>query len=106
MLTRNSIALEAQVEERPLAKKQEELDEQEQKEETQSYDVIELDGKGPEAAAEIETDVAPQSAPHKHLAKALLRNDDYELLRVRSVRYVRFSNLAYTNVLRGISAAG
>jgi RNA polymerase II subunit A C-terminal domain phosphatase len=88
MLTRNSIALEAQVEERPLAKKQEELDEQEQKEEDQDQicDAIKPDGKGSEVV-EVKTDT--QSTPHKHPVKALLRNDDYELLRVKSVRYFR-----------------
>ena len=107
MLTRNSIALEAQVEERPLAKKQEELDEQEQKGESQnqSCDAINLSGKEPEAA-EVETEVTPQSTPHKHPVKALLRNDDYELLRVKSVRYAHPLNFVFTNVLRGISVAG
>ena len=88
MLTRNSIALEAQLEERPLAKKQEELEEQEQKEEAQDQSdagVGEPDGNGTESA-EINSDTAPQPLPHKHIAKALLRNDDYELLRVKAVR--------------------
>lgn len=90
MLTRNSIALEAQVEERPLAKKQEELEEQEQKEETQDQsggDANKSDGEGAKSA-EVKADVTPQPLPHKHVAKALLRNDDRELLRVRAVRYL------------------
>jgi len=89
MLTRNSIALEAQVEERPLAKKQEELEEQEQKEETQNQsggDASKPDGKGAESV-EVKADATPQSNLHKHTAKPLLRNDDYELSRVKSVRY-------------------
>lgn len=89
MLTRNSIALEAQVEERPLAKKQEELEEQEHKEETQNQsggDASEPNSKGAESV-EVETDATPQSTLHKHTAKPLLRNDDYELSRVKSVRY-------------------
>jgi len=91
MLTRNSIALEAQLEERPLAKKQEELEEQEQKEEAQDQSdgtVSEHDGKGAELA-EVKADATPQPHPHKHTAKALLRNDDYELLRVKAVRHSR-----------------
>lgn len=87
MLTRNSIALEAQVEQRPLAKKQEELEEQEQKEEAQNQsggDSSEPNGEGAKSA-EVKTDVAPQPLLHKHTAKALLRNDDYELLRVGAV---------------------
>ena len=91
MLTRNSIALEAQLEERPLAKKQEELEEQEQKDEAQDQSdggVSESDGKGVELA-EVQADATTQSHPHKHTAKALLRNDDYELLRVKTVRCSR-----------------
>lgn len=106
MITRNSIALEAQVEERPLAKKQEELEEQEQKEEAQnqSGDVSKSDEdtKG-SAVAEVKADVTPQ--PHRHPAKALLRNDDYELFRVQSVR-LHFLGPVDSNPLRGIPASG
>ena len=80
--------MEAQLEERPLAKKQEELEEQEQKEEAQDQSddgSSEPDGKGAELA-EVKTDATPQPPPHRHTAKALLRNDDYELLRVKAVR--------------------
>jgi len=87
MLTRNSIALEAQVEERPLAKKQEELEEQEQKEEAQNQsggDVSGSDGEGAESA-KVKAEVTPQPPLHKHTAKALLRNDDFELSRVKAV---------------------
>ncbi|KAI6031553.1 hypothetical protein BKA83DRAFT_26767 [Pisolithus microcarpus] len=74
MLTRNSLALEAQVEERPLAKKQEEL-------QTASNQAGETSGQNtpPES---------PSSAPsHEHSKdvssrKALLKNDDIELKRV------------------------
>ena len=86
MFTRNSITLEAQVEERPLAKELEEQ-EQDQKEEVQnqSGDANEPGGKGSEAA-EAATDLTSQQVSHRHPAKALLRNDDYELRRVQSVR--------------------
>jgi len=92
MLTRNSIALEAQVEERPLAKKQEELEEQEQNEEAQNQsggDTSKSDGET--ESAEVKADVTPQPPPHRHTAKALLRNDDGELLRVKAVRYFDLS---------------
>jgi len=91
MITRNSIALEAQLEERPLAKKQEELEEQEQKEEARDQSdggVSENDGKE-EELAELKADATLHPHPHKHTAKALLRNDDYELLRVKAVRHPR-----------------
>ena len=89
MLTRNSIALEAQLEERPLAKKQEELEEQEQKEEAQGQsdgDASEPGGKEGDSAG-VEPNATPQPLQHKHTAKPLLRNDDYELLRVKTVCY-------------------
>lgn len=88
LLTRNSIALEAQVEERPLAKKQEELEEQEQMEEAHNQSGADISKSGGEGAesAEAKVDITPQPSPHKHTVKALLRNDDCELLRVRAVR--------------------
>jgi hypothetical protein len=75
------------VEERPLVKKQEGLEERVQKEEVQnrSGDASEPGGKGSEAA-EVATDLSSQQGSHRHPAKALLRNDDHELLRVQSVR--------------------
>jgi len=89
VLTRNSITLEAQVEERPLEKKQEELEEHEQKEgiESQSSgDASKPDGRGADSV-EVKADATPQSIRHKHTAKALLRNGDHELSRVNPVRY-------------------
>ena len=98
MLTINSIALEAQVEERPLAKKQEELEEQEQKAEAQNQAEAGDDENKPDAEAVESTETKkvatpqPQTpAPQKHAAKALLRNDDYELLRVKTVGFFHLS---------------
>ena len=109
MLTRNSIALEAQLEERPLAKKQEELEEQEQREEAQDQsggDADEPGGEGGESA-EVKMDVTSQPLLHKHTAKALLRNDDYELLRVKTVRcFGSCLSFAGANEHYRISAAG
>ena len=108
MLTRNSIALEAQVEERPLAKKQEELEEQDQKEEVQNHsgDAGDPDGKGSEVA-EAATDLTSQQVSHRHPAKALLRNDDYELLRVQSVRcFQPTSSFTDNSAIPGTSATG
>ncbi|KAI6007141.1 hypothetical protein EDD15DRAFT_2152913 [Pisolithus albus] len=74
MLTRNSLALEAQVEERPLAKKQEEL-------QTASNQAGETSGQNTPSES-------PSSVPsHEHSKdvsprKALLKNDDIELKRV------------------------
>lgn len=88
ILTRNTEALEAQVEERPLAKKQEELQETETAEEHAAAAA---------AAAQPATETVPASnggvalpaAEHKpkerHVRKALLKNDDAELTRVKQV---------------------
>ncbi|KIY69388.1 hypothetical protein CYLTODRAFT_420781 [Cylindrobasidium torrendii FP15055 ss-10] len=68
MITQNSIALEAQVEERPLAKAQEQLG-------------AEGDTNPSGGLSEATTPEAPQSPGRK--GKALLKNDDTELERVR-----------------------
>ena len=77
MLTQNSLALEAQLEERPLAKKQEELLSTEDK-----------DNKPPDPSPP--PDVATESSsetlkPEKVPRKALLKNDDAELQRITKV---------------------
>lgn len=81
MLTENSLALEAQVEARPLAKKQEEL----QATPTEPTPNIKAGTDTPptsEAKAQ-----AGQKRRNKAPTKALLRNDDVELRRVQNVRY-------------------
>ncbi|KAJ7684787.1 hypothetical protein DFH06DRAFT_1073723 [Mycena polygramma] len=71
MLTQNTIALEAQVEERPLAKKQEQLE-------------VALDeAPTPTQSPAVVSNEAPTPAPKKHHRKAaLLKNDDNELQRL------------------------
>lgn len=79
MITQNALALEAQVEERPLAKKQEQLESD--------------DDAAEAAAADEDTSADPThsdtpSEDHtkaKHHRKALLKNDDVELTRVGQV---------------------
>jgi hypothetical protein len=68
-----SLALEAQLEQRPLAKKQEELEEAEAK-------LAGSEAKTPEGEDE------QSSNPPKVVHKALLKNDDCELDRLRKVR--------------------
>src|ERR1700722_9551599 len=85
MLTRNSLALEAQLEERPLAKKQEELQ------------GASTDAKPSEEHGNVPSDAgASDSGTHttedpakveKAPRKALLKNDDSELQRIRKVCY-------------------
>jgi RNA polymerase II subunit A C-terminal domain phosphatase len=86
MLTQNSLALEAQVEERPLARKQEEL--QAAPGDQVSNGSVEVDN---------DTDKVPESQDesghrkrHKAPAKALLKNNDFELQRVKGVSSVTF----------------
>ena len=76
MITQNSLALEAQVEQRPLARKQEELQES-------ASDEPAPEQPSAPAAARTEKEAPPKE---KHARKALLRNDDVELQRVAKVR--------------------
>ncbi|TFY82727.1 hypothetical protein EWM64_g1286 [Hericium alpestre] len=87
MLARNSLALEAQVEERPLAKKQEELQEQEEFQEAIEEISEQAEGGAPksEKAKIGEAIKRPPSPKEKHVRKALLKNDDHELQRVKKL---------------------
>ncbi|KAF8203863.1 hypothetical protein BJ912DRAFT_941247, partial [Pholiota molesta] len=73
MLTQNNAALDAQLEERPLARKEKELQENKSQEEQQ-----------PEQTTSEITPVVkePSPKPEKIHKKALLKNDDYELIRI------------------------
>ena len=95
MITRNTLALEAQVEERPLAKKQEQL-ESDEDDERPSADVE----PGPGAVAQSNGgpfDQGEHTKP-KHHRKALLKNDDTELLRVGQVRFQLFVVACFPNL--------
>lgn len=75
LLTQNNAVLEAQLEERPLAKKQEELQGHEDENQVQK--------------TEMPTTLSvqkPSPTSQKLPKKALLKNDDYELIRVGKVR--------------------
>ena len=80
MIARNSLVLEAQVEERPLAKLQEEL------QEAADGELASETPASHSAPGESEDTSKPPEAPgEKHHRKALLRNDDTELQRVQRV---------------------
>ena len=82
MIARNSLALEAQVEERPLAKLQEEL---------QEAANGQLESESPESStsSQSENTSKPSETPgEKHHRKALLKNDDVELRRIKRVSLV------------------
>ncbi|KAJ6623178.1 hypothetical protein B0H10DRAFT_2011552 [Mycena sp. CBHHK59/15] len=81
MLTQNSIALEAQVEERPLAKKQEEL-QVASDEASAAPGAAGSAGESEAAASETEKPGSKTPAPEKPHRKALLKNDDNELQRL------------------------
>ncbi|KAI6047826.1 hypothetical protein EDC04DRAFT_2863998 [Pisolithus marmoratus] len=74
MLTQNSLALEAQVEERPLAKKQEELQTASNQGGSTSGQKIPSESPSSSTLHEFSKGVSPR--------KALLKNDDVELTRV------------------------
>ncbi|KJA28556.1 hypothetical protein HYPSUDRAFT_33986 [Hypholoma sublateritium FD-334 SS-4] len=69
MFSKNNAALDAQLEERPLAKKEKELQEHETAE-------------PPPEQAPTEVTKEPSPKPEKAHKKALLKNDDYELERI------------------------
>jgi RNA polymerase II subunit A-like phosphatase len=75
MVAANSLALEAQLEERPLAKKQEAL----------LDDGIEKEGEKTGEDSDEKGQDKPDEKP-AHVKKALLKNDDTELQRVNKVR--------------------
>lgn len=74
-LSQSNAILDAQLEERPLAKKQEELQEHEVEEQKQKAQV------SPPVTPPVKD---PSTAP-KPPKKALLKNDDYELIRIGNV---------------------
>ena len=101
MLTQNSLALEAQLEERPLAKKQEEL---------QGMDISAegTSGEGqhslPSGTPQIPSTVAipaqdnnqNSSKTDRVASKALLMNDDAELERIGEVRPLFHQNFTFS----------
>ncbi|KAI0660647.1 hypothetical protein C8Q70DRAFT_913594 [Cubamyces menziesii] len=82
ILSRNTQALEAQVEERPLAKKQEELQETVNGESTSSEQPT--TGTVP-ATNGSDASAEQQPKRERHVRKALLKNDDTELQRVKQI---------------------
>jgi len=84
-LTENSLALEAQVEARPLAKKQEELQGTPATESSSNPDETPAKKDDQPPTATKEKEEAKSTTPTKTPRKALLRNDDVELDRVYKV---------------------
>ena len=91
LLSRNVLALEEQFEERPLAKKQEELQETETAGDTTPDAGEAVAGAEPEANGT--SSPAPEQKKEKPVRKALLKNDDTELIRVKQVRQITPANL-------------
>ncbi|KAI0828927.1 hypothetical protein BC628DRAFT_1315803 [Trametes gibbosa] len=89
ILTRNTEALEAQVEERPLAKKQEELQETAAEGSPAAPAVVAADETTADAASATNGEGQPsaEQKPKKErpVRKALLKNDDTELGRVKQI---------------------
>ncbi|PIL27260.1 hypothetical protein GSI_10405 [Ganoderma sinense ZZ0214-1] len=84
MLSQNTLALEAQVEERPLAKKQEELQET-AKEEAAEKAEHEASESASEGNGTVPTLPEQHEKREKPVQKALLKNDDNELDRVQQI---------------------
>lgn len=91
ILARNADALDAQLEERPLAKMQEELQEAEDKEATEAEASTSespsptLNGDASSSTNGTEATRTPTPNREKHHRKALLKNTDTELIRVQRV---------------------
>lgn len=81
MISQNALALEAQVEERPLAKKQEQLesDDDASEDATAALDKTSADPTHSDTPSD-------DHAKPKHHKRALLKNDDEELTRLGQVR--------------------
>ncbi|KAH8119974.1 hypothetical protein DFH11DRAFT_1500359 [Phellopilus nigrolimitatus] len=79
MITQNTLALEAQVEERPLAKMQEQLESDDEADNSGNNTSPEPKNDGLQNEVAI---VQGDLAKAKHHRKALLKNDDAELVRV------------------------
>ena len=90
MLQQNSLALEAQLEERPLAKKQEALSEGEPPRERHHHDHHANKHEPVHDDSVKAQDRSTTPKPEKHLRKALLKNDDFELQRIAKVRTETF----------------
>jgi RNA polymerase II subunit A C-terminal domain phosphatase len=90
MIARNSLALEAQVEERPLAKLQEELQEA-------ANDQLESERPASSTSSQSENTSKPSETPGEkpHHRKALLKNDDVELQRIKRVSRVSLELVKY-----------
>ena len=98
MIARNSLALEAQVEERPLAKLQEELQEA-------ANDQLEGESPATNTSSQSENTSKPSETPGEkhHHRKALLKNDDVELRRIKRVSHI---SLELVTNLKTLSATG
>jgi RNA polymerase II subunit A-like phosphatase len=89
MIARNSLALEAQVEERPLAKLQEELQEA-----ADGQLASESLGSNTSGQSEKNTSKPSEAPGEHHHRKALLKNDDIELQRIKRVSRFLFRQVS------------
>lgn len=100
MLTQNSLALEAQLEERPLAKKQEALQVASSGLETATPPAQQ---KAEQKLAEIKLPEAEEATHPKHVAqKPLLKNDDFELERIGKVRLCDYAHEVGPEILLSV----
>ncbi|RPD82230.1 hypothetical protein L226DRAFT_556142 [Lentinus tigrinus ALCF2SS1-7] len=82
MLNQNTLALEAQFEDRPLARKQEELQHESAEQAASENEEASSETVAPQNG---DSSPAPEHKKEKHVRKALLKNDDSELERVKKI---------------------
>ena len=86
LVLQNNAALDAQLEERPLAKAEKELQEHEEEEEAeQTLTPADNTTASPSPTPESDKENKDHKDDHHHHRKALLKNDDVELDRVGKV---------------------
>lgn len=99
MLRQNTMALELQLEERPLAKRQELLQASEEPTSAgPSLEQVEIPPEDTKLPSPPED--SQKHEEHKHERKALLKNDDHELVRVSKVRELPMKCIIFHLTLR------
>jgi len=96
MIRENSLVLEAQVEDRPLEKMQQKLEDASSSSASSTPTSTDTPPTTPSNSGKTEEQpqVSSQPTPEKPAPRALLKNDDVELQRIRKVLFTRCSSVS------------